>query len=74
MHVRGESDDLIVPTKRTKKFGASATAEFAEGKGSSKGTALAVNVLADLPVKADQFLIDSGERARLRARQLAKRV
>ena len=40
MHVCGESDDLIVPTKRANKAGAYAlVAESAEERGSTKGNA-----------------------------------
>src|SRR5215813_13789936 len=40
MHVCGESDGLVVPTKRANKAGAEAlAAEFAEGRGSTKGNA-----------------------------------
>ena len=39
----GESDDPIVPTKRANNVGPSATAESAEGRGSSEGTVLTVD-------------------------------
>ena len=40
MHVCGESDGLVVPTKRANKVGAYAlAAESAEGRGSTKGNA-----------------------------------
>ena len=40
MHVCGESDDLVVPTKRANKVDAYAlAAESAEGRGSTKGNA-----------------------------------
>ena len=39
MHVAGESDDLIVPTKRANKAGPMAVAESVEGRGSTKGNA-----------------------------------
>jgi hypothetical protein len=47
MHVAGESDDLIVPTKRANKVGLVATAEFVEGRGSSKGTVRTVDHAPD---------------------------
>ena len=40
-HAAGESDDPIVPAKRTNKAGPSATAESVEGRGSTKGNAFA---------------------------------
>ena len=36
-HVSGESDDLVVPGKRTNKAGATPAAESVEGRGSAKG-------------------------------------
>jgi hypothetical protein len=40
MHVCGESDDLVVPTKRANKVGAEAlAAESAEGRRATKGNA-----------------------------------
>jgi hypothetical protein len=40
MHVCGESDDLVVPTKRANKVGAGAlAAESAEGRRATKGNA-----------------------------------
>jgi len=47
MYVAGESDDLIVPTKRTNKIGLVAMAEFVEGRGSSKGTVRTVDHVPD---------------------------
>ena len=56
MHVRGESDDLIVPTKRANKVGLKATAEPAAGRGSSKGTVLTVDQAPDTaPDQAGRF-------------------
>jgi RNA-directed DNA polymerase len=46
-HVPGESDDLIVPTKRANKVGQPATAESVEGRGSTKGNVLAVGHAPD---------------------------
>ena len=47
MHVLGESDDLIVPTKRANKVGLKATAESVEGRGSGKGTVRTVDHVPD---------------------------
>ena len=47
MRVPGESDDLIVPTKRANKVGLEAAAESVEGRGSSKGTVLTVDHAPD---------------------------
>ena len=47
MHVAGESDDLIVPTKRANKTGQPAVAESVEGRGSTKGNDLAVGRAPD---------------------------
>jgi hypothetical protein len=56
MHISGESDDLIVPAKRTNKVGLKATAESVEGRGSSKGTVLAVDHAPDSePDSAGRF-------------------
>ena len=56
MDVSGESDDPIVPTTRANKVGPKATAESAEGRGSSKGTVLTVDHVPDSePDKAGRF-------------------
>jgi hypothetical protein len=56
VHVPGESDDLIVPTKRANKVGPQVTAESAEGRGSSKGTVLTVDHAPDtVPDQAGRF-------------------
>ncbi len=47
MHVSGESDDPIVPTKRANNAGQPAAAESAEGRGSTKGNVLAVGRVPD---------------------------
>jgi len=47
MHVSGESDDSIVPTKRANNVGQPATAEPVEGRGSTKGNVLAVGRVPD---------------------------
>ena len=47
MHVAGESDDLIVPTKQANKAVQSAAAESAEGRGSTKGNVFAVGRAPD---------------------------
>src|SRR5713101_4285756 len=47
MHVAGESDDPIVPTKQTNKVGQPAAAESAEGRGSTKGNVFAVGRAPD---------------------------
>src|SRR5271157_6229170 len=46
-HVFEESDDLIVPTKRTNKAGPTAAAESVEGRGSREGTVLFVDHVPD---------------------------
>ena len=47
MHASGESDDLVVPTKRANKTGQPAVAESVEGRGSTKGNVLAVGRVPD---------------------------
>jgi len=47
MHVLGESDDLIVPTKRANKVGQPAAAESVEGRGSTKGNSCTVGPAPD---------------------------
>ena len=47
MYAVGESDDPIVPAKRANKTGPSAVAESVEGRGSTKGNALAVGHAPD---------------------------
>jgi len=47
MHAAGESDDLIVPTKRANKAGPSAATESVEGRGSTKGNVFAVDRAPD---------------------------
>jgi hypothetical protein len=47
MHVAGESDGLIVPTKRTNKAGLPTAAESTEGRGPTKGNVLAVGHAPD---------------------------
>jgi RNA-directed DNA polymerase len=47
MHVVGESDGPIVPTKQANKVGPSATAESAEGRGSTKENVFAVGRAPD---------------------------
>lgn len=47
VHVAGESDDPIVPTKQANKVGQPATAESAEGRGSAKGNVFAVGRAPD---------------------------
>jgi hypothetical protein len=46
-HAVGESDDPIVPAKRANKAGPMAAAESVEGRGSTKGNALAVGHAPD---------------------------
>jgi RNA-directed DNA polymerase len=47
MHVTWESDDLIVPEKRTNKVGPKAAAEPVEGRGSTKGNATQTLLVPD---------------------------
>src|SRR5205823_4208373 len=47
MHVAGESDDPIVPTKQANKAGQPAVAESAEGRGSTKGNVFAAGRAPD---------------------------
>jgi len=47
MHGAGESDDLVVPTKRTNKAGLPAAAESVEGRGSTKGNVFAAGRAPD---------------------------
>lgn len=47
MHVSGESDGPIVPTKRANNVGQPVTAESVEGRGSTKGNVLAVGHAPD---------------------------
>jgi RNA-directed DNA polymerase len=47
MHVSGESDDPVVPTKRANKASQPAAAESVEGRGSTKGNVLAVGRAPD---------------------------
>ena len=47
VHVLGESDDLVVPTKRANKAGSQAVAESVEGRRSAKGNVLAVGRVPD---------------------------
>jgi hypothetical protein len=47
VHVPGESDDLVVPTRRANKAGPWAAAEPAEGRGSREGTVLAADHAPD---------------------------
>jgi RNA-directed DNA polymerase len=47
MHVAGESDDSIVPTKRANKAGLPTAAESVEGRGSVKGNVFAVDRVPD---------------------------
>jgi hypothetical protein len=56
MHGAGESDDLIVPTKRANNVGPTATAEPVEGRGSRKGTARFADPAPDTaPDQAGRF-------------------
>ena len=66
MHVSGESDDLIVPTKRANKAGPSAAAESVEGRGSTKGNVLAVGRVPDT---APEQRVDRLEGVRQAARR-----
>ena len=47
MYRAGESDDLVVPAKRTNQVGQPATAESVEGRGSTKGNVFAVGRAPD---------------------------
>jgi group II intron reverse transcriptase/maturase len=47
MHASRESDDLIVPEKRTNKAGPTAAAESVEGRGSTKGNATRTLLVPD---------------------------
>jgi hypothetical protein len=47
MHVAGESDDPVVPTKRANNAGQRAAAESVEGRGSTEGNVLAVGRAPD---------------------------
>jgi hypothetical protein len=56
MHGAGESDDLIVPTKRANNVGPKATAEPVEGRGSRKGTVQFADHAPDTaPAQAGRF-------------------
>ena len=66
MHVAGESDGLIVPTKRTNKAGPPTAAESAEGRGPTKGNDLTVG---HAPATAPDSRVDRLEGVRRSARQ-----
>jgi len=65
MYVPRESDDSIVPEKRTNKVGPMATAEFVEGRGSTKGNATQTLLAPDsVPGKPGMGLLGVREAAK----------